>query len=266
MESLLTLSAVDFRAVDLALRLTVVLPAMAALLMALSASLLPPARRLALCVAAVTLGGGAWFEAGVWHGWRTAFELAGSSYCVTGHPLAGEDRIIAWALGVPGILLAFALVSPPKGMAGGSLFGRLALVLGALALLAPLSKLVALALFGYAGWMLCFRRDATSPLLRATRWAAGSMALGLLITLAGSWRLLPLGRSADSILVRGELILALCDTLSLVVPSVILLTALLGDVTKGQEPAAITADSPTVRERRPKARGAAAEDPQAGLF
>lgn len=266
MESLLTLPVGDFRAVDLALRLTVALPAMVALLMALTASLLPPAQRLALCVAAVTLGGGAWFEAGVWHGWRTAFELAGSSYCVTGHPLAGEDRIIAWALGVPGILLAFALVSTPKGVSGSSLFGRLALVLGTLALLAPLSKLVALGLFGYAGWMLCFRRDASAPLLRATRWATGSMALGLLIILAGSWRLLPLGKSADSILVRGELTLALCDMLSLVVPAVILLAALLGDANRRQEPSAVTADSPGAKERKPKSRGAATDDLQSGLF
>jgi hypothetical protein len=54
------------------------------------------------------------------------------------------------------------------------------------------------------------------------------MAIGILITEFGNFHLLPLGKTAAQILVRGEVIHSLCDFLLLVVAGVSLLIAALG--------------------------------------
>ena len=232
MESLLNLSIAEFRAVELILRLTVALIGMTALLTLLCVTCTARRSRLPLILSGVALLGAAWFELGVWLAWKEACELAGTSYCVSGHLLAGEDRIIALSLGVPAILLALGMIQMTWGKAGGYLLERLALVLLGLALLAPFSSLIALALTLTAGGILCGllparRTRENSPLRTATRVACGLILFSLVISVAGSWRLLPLGKSADAILVRGEIIVGISNIFSLVIPALVLLVGVL---------------------------------------
>jgi hypothetical protein len=241
MESLLSLSTGDFRAVELTLRLTMALVVMSSLMLALCVTCTASRQRFPLILASVALLGAAWFESGVWTAWKEGFELAGTSYCVTGQPLAGEDRIIAWSLAVPALLFCFELVRTPWGNGQSpaiARFGAGALLLG---LLAPLSHLLALVLLGLGLWRLCFHSPAASkdhplPIDRESRLAAGSILFAFLITLLGGWHLLPLGKSAGGILVRGEIIRSLCEILSLVVPSLLLLKGVLNPSTAQGDP------------------------------
>lgn len=273
MDSLLTLSLGGYRTVELLLRLTVALTGMAGLLMALSAGTLPPKRRIILLLPAVALGGAAWFESGVWLSWREAFELAGSSYAVTGQLLGDEDRIIAWSLAVPPLLLAFGMVSMPWGKAGGFRLERLAGTVAALALLAPFSRVVELALVAYAFHLLLRQSPAgtssPSTLVTETRVALGAVAFGILIMLLGSWHLLPLGREAETRLVRGEIFRALGDLVGLCLPAAALLVGLLRLPGEPLVPAAeppLPAKDLTTKERKPRTRSPGTPDLQSGLF
>lgn len=214
MQSLLTLSVGDYRAAELSLRLTVVLVTMTALLLGGAVSCVPARLRFPLILPAVGLLGAAWFETGVLNAWKAAFELAGTSYCVTGMILSGEDRIIAWSLGAPLILASFALV-----------MGRLSSsLLALLALLAPVTGIGALILLILCGWMLARGNTSQLGLLRV---ALASLLLALLVNLAGGFQLIPLGTSPADILVRGEILRSMGDILALVLPGILLLTAVL---------------------------------------
>jgi hypothetical protein len=218
-QSILTLSVGDYRSAELALRLTVALIGMTALLLGSAASCVPARLRLPLILPATGLLGAAWFGAGVLKAWQGAFELAGTSYCVTGLLLASEDRVIAWSLGVPVILAAFALLT-------GRLTPRMLSLLVPLALLAPVTVIGTLILLLLCGGMLLRGYSSRQPFLAA---ALGCILIALLVNLAGGFRLFPLGVSPGDILVRGEILRSLGDILSLVIPGVLLLAAVLSE-------------------------------------
>ena len=266
MDSLLTLSVGDYRAVELMFRLVVALIVMTALLLGFSTVCVAPRLRFPLILSSVSLLGAAWFESGVWLAWKEGFELAGSSYCVTGQLLAGEDRIIAWALAVPVLLFSFGLIQFAEAVTPNHRLVRLGVAAVALGIFSPLSSILSLVFLGIMIWLLCWRIPASLallpiPLLRESRLAAGSISLAFLITLLGGGHLLPLGSSAESILVRGELIRSLCEILSLVIPALILLKGVLGSVAKPAAPEPVT-----VKERKPKLRDSANSETQSGLF
>lgn len=218
MQSLLTLSVGDYRSVELLLRLTVVLGAMTALILVGTLSCVPARFRFPIILSSAGLLGAAWFESGVWQGWKGAFELAGTSYCVTGQLLAGEDRIIAWALGVPAILTAFALLMR-------RLTPKLLVLMILLALLAPFTATGAMVLLLICSWVLGAKgENGGKPFFLG---ALTSILLALAINLIGGFHLIPLGVSAGEILVRGEILHSLCDLLSLVIPSLLLLSLVL---------------------------------------
>lgn len=241
MESLLTLSIGQFHAVDLALRIDGVLVAVAALLLAMSAFCVPVVRRLPLIISASGLAGAAWFQAGVSSAWRGAFELAGSSYCVTGLPLAGEDRVIAWALGVPVLLFCFGFAQIPRG---GREFLHLCVATLVMALLGPIFLTVAVAGLIYSLTLLRSlwlkpSKAAPSIVTSANRIGLGGMAVALLMTLLGALHLLPLGSTAESVLVRGEVIRSFGDLLALAVPAIALMCAVLNLQAKEAAPGVI---------------------------
>lgn len=226
MDSLLTLSAGDYRLVDLTLRLTVGLVAGTALMLALSTMCVGRRRRLPLIMGFVALLVAAWFESGISRAWQGAFELAGSSYCVTGLPLASEDRILAWAFGLPAILfcLGLAQLDPLSKR-----FRNLCWSALAMAVLGPVFHTLFL-----IGFLLCViqlrglvfpHAGGSSSAIRtaANRLALLGMASGILLTEAGHLHLLPLGKSADSILVLGESARSLSDLLVLALPGAALL-------------------------------------------
>lgn len=228
MDSLLTLSIGDYRLVDLTLRLATALVAGAALLLGLSTMCVGRRLRFPLILGAVALFAAAWFESGVAKAWQGAFELAGSSYCVTGLPLASEDRILAWAFGLPAILFCLGLSQLDHD---SKTFRNLCWAVMGLAILGPLFH----ALF-LIGFVLCvirlrsiiLRSVGVSPVvLTANRIALLGMAVGILLTEAGHLHLLPLGKNADSILVRGELIRSFGDLLALALPGAALLACVL---------------------------------------
>jgi len=228
MESLLTLSIGDYRAVELSLRLTMSLIVMTALLQVLCLSVVARNLRLPLIFSSVALLEAAWFASSVCFAWKGAFELAGTSYCVTGHPLAGEGRIIAWSLGGPAILICFGLLQlNPREKFFRNLCG---MALG-WAILGPFYQ--AVALIGFILCVLQFREilpgsSKKQRVLRAEAFVAiVSMALGFLIAELGCLHLLPLGKSATEILIRGEVIHSFCNLFTLVVPGLALLIGIL---------------------------------------
>lgn len=224
MESLLTLPIGDFRAVELAMRLTLALIVMTSLAQLLSLSIATPRLRIPLILSGVSLLGAAWFESGVWLAWNDAFELAGTSYCVTGHLLAGEGRVIAWSLAGPAILVGFGWVSLKPGEI---LSRRLLLAALSWAILGAFYQIVSLLGFAYCAFqlrgslMLSLKTQGESNLELLV--ALASLALALVVTLLGQFHLLPVSRSASDALVRGEIIRSVCDVLSIVVPGVALL-------------------------------------------
>lgn len=229
MDSLLTLSIGDYCTVDLALRLTVALVAAAAFLLGLSTMCVGRRLRFPLILGSVALFTAAWFESCISRAWQGAFELAGSSYCVTGLPLASEDRILAWALGVPALLFCFGLVQLHRGSKG---FRNLCVTTLLMALLGPFvfmaTVLGALVCLGLLGGIARRPIPATSPyMIVACRIGLMAMATGFVLVMMGRMHLLPLGTSADTILVRGEIIRAASDVLALVLPAFALLTIVL---------------------------------------
>ena len=234
MESLLTISIGEYTTVEISLRLTVALISMTAVLMALASGSVSHRNRIALILPAVALGGAAWFESGVWVGWKEAFELTGSAYCVTGHLLAGEDRIIAWSLGVPAILFAIGIVCLPRGRA----LERLAAVTLALALATPFSNVVWVVLYGWIYWQIgsCLSGSASSKL--CIHAALISIAFGFFLNTLGSHHLFSFGGGASGELVRAEVILSLVDVVSFVITSVFFLLNILRLPRQDQEGAA----------------------------
>jgi hypothetical protein len=232
MESLLTLSVADYRVVELVLRLTVALSGMCALLMALSAGSLPATKRLALLLPAVALGAATWFESETWQAWKEAFELAGSSYAVSGHSLAPENQVIAWSLGVPSLLLALGMARIPWGKSGDFLLERLAATALVLSITSLFYRKLGLLVLLYAGFILCLQiprisirngnREGSQGFL-----GFGFIVLGTLVLKLASKNMLPLGNSAETILIRGEIIRSLCLIVCLCVPAVILLIRVL---------------------------------------
>ncbi len=228
MESLLTLPLGDYRVVELTLRLTVSLIVMTALLQILCLSVVKRPFRLTLILSGVALLAAAWFESGVWLAWKDAFELAGTSYCVTGHLLAGEDRIIALSLGLPAILVCFGLLHLNPLKKG---FRNLCWSALGWGVLGPFYQTAAL-----IGFVLCvlqlrgilLGKPNNHAILRVeTIVAITSMALGFIVKELGYLYLLPLGKSVEEILIRGETIHSLCDILELVVPGMALLIGIL---------------------------------------
>ena len=229
MDSLLTLSVGEYRSVELALKLVVALTGMTALLLALSTSAVAARYKLPLIIAAVALGGAAWFQYGVWDAWKEAVELAGTSYCVTGHPLDSEDRIIAWSLGVPALLWSLTLLGKPRASHGGFAVERLLgilILLIVLALVAPASALLALLFLGILGWLVWMPWPENS-FARHLRAAHACVVVPFLVISLGSWHFLPLGKQVEKILIHGEIVQAICSLLAFVTPAMILLIGVL---------------------------------------
>ena len=229
MESLLTLPVADYRAIDLALRLVLALVGAVALLLGLSSMCVGRPLRFPLILASVALGIAACFESGISRAWQGAFELAGSAYCVTGLPLASEDRIIAWAFGLPAMLFCLGLVQLDHGSKS---FRNLCWSVLGLALLGPFFNY--LFLLGFLscvtqlrGLVIPAAGESSTICTGANRIALLGMAVGILLTESGHLHLLPLGKTVESILVRGELILSFSDILALALPAAALLVCIL---------------------------------------
>ncbi|NBZ96074.1 MAG: hypothetical protein EBR40_06570 [Proteobacteria bacterium] len=229
MESLLTLSDADYRAIDLILRLAVALIGGVALLLGLSTMCVGRQLRFPVILASVALGTAAWFESGISRAWQGAFELAGAAYCVTGLPLASEERIIAWAFGLPAIFLCFGLIQLDLR---SKFFRNLCWSVLGLALLGPFFNY--LFLLGFLSCVTQLRGlvipascESSTVCTAANRIALLGMTVGILLTEAGHLHLLPLGKTTDSILVRGELIRSISDILALALPGAALLACIL---------------------------------------
>lgn len=229
MESLLTLPVADYRAIDLALRLVLALVGAVALLLGLSSMCVGRPLRFPIILASIALGTAAWFESGISRAWQEAFELAGSAYCVTGLPLASEDRIIAWAFGLPAMLFCLGLVQLDHGSKS---FRNLCWSVLGLALLGPFFNY--LFLLGFLscvtqlrGLVIPAAGESSTICTVANRIALLGMAVGILLTESGHLHLLPLGKTVESILVRGELILSFSDILALALPGAALLVCIL---------------------------------------
>lgn len=219
MESLLTLSIGEYSSVEIALRLTVILMTMTAVLLAFTASCVVPQLRFPLFLAAVALGGAAWFESGVWQSWKEAFELAGTSYAVSGHLIADEDRIIAWSLGVPAILFCFILVQPR-----GKRRALIGLAFLFMALLAPISSVLAIILLLLVGIL----RQRMSLASRGAILAEVCVFIGLAVSVFHeTFHSISLGGGPSGELVRGEILRSGIDILSLVAPALLLLIRVL---------------------------------------
>jgi uncharacterized membrane protein len=219
METLLTLSLGEYSGVEIALRLTVALIVMTALILALTASSLPAKFQFPLFLSAVALGGAAWFEVALWQSWKEAFELAGTSYCVTGQLIADENRIIAWSLGVPAILFSSALLQIQTANKSRTIIW-LGLILLFMALVAPFSSRAALITF-ILSWAIVQKRLSIHL---ETKLLWGSILIGI-----GVLNLHPssLGGGPSGELARGEILRSLIDILSLVIPALLLLIGVL---------------------------------------
>jgi len=247
-ETLLTISIAQYGGVELTLKLCVALMAMVAFLLVASTTCVDRHARFPLLFGGAALGGAAWFESGVWIGWKQAFELAGTSYCVTGQLLPGQDRLMAWMLGVPAILFCFGMVSVTLRNPGKESMGRLIPILFFLAPASLFSTTLAALLLLAAGWLLCIRlpRSVSSPTsspdqkapwilwTHSTRWAVVSILLAEVILLLSSYHLLPSCKTTDETLVFGEIIRCTADLLSLVIPGFLLLVTVLQGSFKGK--------------------------------
>jgi len=222
METLLTLSVGEYSNVEIVLHLVVAMIGMTAVLLALTATTLPVQLRLPLFLAAVALGGAAWFESGVWQSWQEAFELAGTSYCVTGHLIADEYRIIAWSLGVPVILFSFGLLQPASKKTRRFQI-KLGISLLMVALAAPFSTTLAFFPLLYA----CVVLLRNNSLGLVSRLAITTVFFCFVITEALAQFHFSLGEGLGRELSRGEILRALLDLFSLVVPTLLLLIGVL---------------------------------------
>jgi hypothetical protein len=221
MESLLTLSLGEYSSVEIALRLAVTLVAMTAVLLALTASCIAPRLRFPLFLTAVALGGAAWFESGLWQSWKEAFELAGTSYCVTGHLIADHDRITAWSLGVPAILFSFGLVQI-DGHKKDRCIVQLGVLLLLVALAFPFFTFIAFFPLIYAAFLL-----KNNPLGLVARLAPIIVLICLLFSEAQAHYHFSLGGGTSGELVRGEILRSVVDLFSLVIPALLLLIGVL---------------------------------------
>lgn len=227
MDSLLTIAPGQFHAADLALRLAAVLVAGSSLLLGLAAPCFPAPGRLVLSIASAGLACAAWFEWSVSSSWRGAFELAGTSYCVTGLPLASEERVLAWSLGVPVLLFCYGLAwlgHGTKALRNLAIATLLAAFLGTFFMTAAVVALLYAMKELRAVWL--GSSAIPRPAVAACRIGLGAMQCAILLMILGRMNLLPLGSGADKILVGGECVRALGDVLALVIPSLALLTSL----------------------------------------
>ena len=265
MDTLLTISIGQYSAVELTLKLCVALMGLLSFLLVASVSCVPREARFPLLMGGGAMAVATWFESGVWVGWKEAFELAGTSYCVTGQLLAGEDRVMAWAVGVPLILLSLGMTSFAFGKVGNHQLVRLAVVLLLLSVTSLFSVTLALLTFACAGWLLWFKMPAldlsSKKQKTGIKWALLSILLLELILFLSAYHQIPTGKTADAMLVHGELIRGVADLLSFVIPGGALLMSGLGFRTNESE----TVSNPLpVKEK--KARPIAQPDPQTGLF
>jgi hypothetical protein len=233
MESILTIGPGHFHAVDLALRATAVLVAGTALLLGLAGPCFGAPKRLVLAIASAGLACAAWFEWSVSSSWRGAFELAGTSYCVTGLPLASEERVLAWSLGVPVLLFCYGLAwlgRGTKAFRNLAVATLLAAVLGAFFMTASVVALLYVMKELRGTWL---GSAGTSPsVIAANRIGLGAMWGAILLVILGRLNLLPFGSGAENILAGRECVRALCDVLALVVPALALLASLAEDSAK----------------------------------
>lgn len=230
MDSLLTIAPGQFHAADLALRLTAVLVTGSSLLLGLAGPCFPAPKRLVLAIASVGLACAAWFEWSVSAAWRGAFELAGTSYCATGLPLASEERVLAWSLGVPVLLFCYGLAwlgRGTKALRNLAVASLLAAVLGTFFMTASVVALLYAMKELRGTWL---GSSGNAPFVIAVnRIGLGAMLCAILVMILGRMNLLPLGSGADTILVGGECVRALGEVLALVIPSLALLASLAAD-------------------------------------
>lgn len=216
MQTLLSLSAGNFLTVDLYLQGSFVLTLLTALLSLLSISCVEARFRFPLILTSMALAGSGWFLHGAWKAWRGAFELAGSSYCVTGWPLAPECAIMAWAIGVPLLILALGIST--RSSRGISLM-RLGQIVLLLALLSLVTRIGALIAYLACLWFLRSELMKPSPTRLALRISAGAILLGFVITGLGSLHLLPVGTDPETALARSEILRSIALLTALVTPA-----------------------------------------------
>lgn len=224
MDSLLTLSAGQFLTVETALRACFVLVSMGALLLLLGSTCVPFSLRLPLITGGVALTGAAWLESLVLSSWQTAFEPAGTSYCVTGLAVDDPARVLAWAIGVPGLLIALGMAKIPWGKRGGYLLEQNTAVLCLMGFLSLFTTAGGFFLMLWSGYLSCIRMIPHAlPSTRSQGYVAfGAVTLGMALKSMGTMHLLPLGTDPATLLVRSEVVRAVSDLLCLLVPALIL--------------------------------------------
>jgi hypothetical protein len=246
MDTLLTMLPSGFLAVEETLRLATALTGMLALFLILCAAAVPAGSRPSLFLGGVSLAAAAWFEGAQLIGWKGAFELAGTSYCVTGCPLDTSAPVLAWALGVPGLLLSLGMARIPWGPRGDYLLEKNA---------AALVGMGFVSLFHNAGFLLILLSGYFSC-VRMPRYAApgagsqgflafGAVIAGMMLKFLGAHRVLFLGSGAEAVLVNGMIVRTAGDLLCFLIPGIVLVVRVFGRVsaeiknpaTDGQSPA-----------------------------
>jgi hypothetical protein len=224
MDSLLTLSTGQFLSVETTLRGAFALVAMGSLLLLLACACVPSLLRLPLIIGGVALAGSAWLESLVLASWQGAFEPAGTSYCVTGLAIDDPARVLAWAIGVPGLLIALGMARIPWGKRGGYLLEQNTAVLCLMGLLSLFTTAGGFFLMLWSGYLSCIRMIPHAlPSTRSQGYIAfGAVTLGMALKSMGSMHMLPLGTDPALLLVRGEVVRTVADLLCLLVPALIL--------------------------------------------
>lgn len=216
MQTLLSLSPGNFLTVDLYMQGSFVLTLLVALLSLLSLSCVEARFRFPLILTSTALAGSGWFLHGEWRAWRGAFELAGSSYCVTGWPLAPECAVIAWAIGIPTLVWALGIAT--TGLQGRALqrLGQAVLLMSLLSFVTRIGALVT-----YLGCLWLLRDELIKPgtTRLALRIATGAILLECVITGLGSLHLLPVGTDAETALARSEVLRSIALLVALVIPA-----------------------------------------------
>jgi hypothetical protein len=223
MDTLLTIAPAGFLAVEETLSLATALTGMLALFLILSAAAVPAGSRPPLFLGGVSLLAATWFQGVQLSSWREAFELAGTSYCVTGHSPDASAPVMAWALGVPGLLLALGMARIPWGKRGDYLLEKNAAALIAMGFFS---------LFHAAGFLLILASGYFSC-VKMPRYAApgagaqgymafGAVIAGMIIKSLGVHHLLPLGNGAEAVLVNGTIVRTAGDLLCFLIPGIVL--------------------------------------------
>lgn len=225
MDSLLTITSSQFLTVETMFRAAFLLPAMGSLLLILSAGAVSPNLRLPLFTGGVALAATAWLEHGVLASWHGAFEPAGMSYCVTGLPVDDAARVLAWAIGVPALLMSLGMARIPWGARGGYLLEQNSLVLLIMGVVSLFTSTAGFALILWSGYLSCIRITAHAPPSSRSQGfiAFGAVTLGMIIRALGSLHFLPTGGDTATRLVSGEFYRTFADMLCLVVPALVLL-------------------------------------------